>query len=110
TYEVEAAVDVLLVGSLEGGYLGFFLDEGADEAGSGEVLLCLRGDVGEHSLDALEATVDACSEVLHEHGGDGERDEGAKGQLGADANHEGQRGRSENDGVRAVHDCRAEEQ
>ncbi len=48
-----------LVGGLEGGDLGLFLGEGADEAGAGEVLLGLGGDVGEHGLDALEAAVNA---------------------------------------------------
>ncbi len=90
--EVEAAADVLAVGGLEGGDLGLFLGEGADEAGAGEVLLGLGGDVGEHGLDALEAAVDAVAEVLDEDGGDGQRDEGEEGQLGADAIHEGQRG------------------
>ena len=64
--EIEAALDVLEVGGLEGGDLGFFLGEGADEAGAGEVLLRLGGDVGEHGLDALEAAVDAGAEVLDE--------------------------------------------
>ena len=81
-----------LVGRLEGGDLGLFLGEGADEARAGEVLLGLGGDVGEHGLDALEAAVDAVAEVLHEDGGDGQRDEGEERELGADAEHEGQRG------------------
>ena len=107
--EVEAAADVLLVGGLEGGDLGFFLGEGADEARAGEVLLGLGGDVGEHGLDALEAAVDAGAEVLDEDRGHRQRNEGEEGQLGADAIHEGQRGRGEDDGVRAVHDRWAEE-
>ena len=74
--EAEAAADVFLVGGLEGGDLGLFLGEGADEAGAGEVLLGLGGDVGEHGLDALEAVVDAASEVLDEDAGDGQGDEG----------------------------------
>ncbi len=74
--EEQAAADVLLVGGFEGGDLGFFLGEGADEAGAGEVLLGLGGDVGEHGLDALEAGVDAGAEVLDEDGGEGQRDEG----------------------------------
>ncbi len=98
-----------LVGGLEGGDLGVFLGEGADEAGAGEVLLGLGGDVGEHGLDALEAAMDAVAEVLDEDGGGGQRDEGEEGQLGADAVHEGQRGGHEDDGVGAVHDGGAEE-
>ncbi len=57
--EVEGAADVLEVGGLEGGDFGVFLGEGADEAGAGEVLLGLGGDVGVHGLDALEAAIDA---------------------------------------------------
>ena len=53
--------------------------------------------------------MDAGAEVLDEDGGDGERDEGEEGQLGADAVHEGQRGGHEDDGVGAVHDGGAEE-
>ena len=83
--EVEAALDVLLVGGLEGFDFGLFLCEGTDEAGSGEVFLGLGGDVGVHGLDALEAGVDAGSEVLDEDGGDGQRAEGAEGEPGADA-------------------------
>ncbi len=86
--EVEAAADVLLVGELEGGDLGFFLGEGSDEAGAGEVLLGFGGDVGEHGLNALKALVDAGSEVLDEDGGHGQRDEGEEGEARADAIHE----------------------
>ena len=73
--EEQAAADVLLVGGFEGGDLGVFLGEGADEAGGGEVLFGLCGDVGEHGLDALEAGVDAGAEVLDEDGGEGQREE-----------------------------------
>jgi hypothetical protein len=64
--EEKAAADVLLVGGFKGGDLGFFLRECADEAGGREVLFGLRRDVGEHGLNALEACVDAGSEVLDE--------------------------------------------
>jgi len=109
TDEVKAALDVLDVCGFEGGDLGFFLGEGADEAGAGEVLLCLGGDVGEHGLDALEAAVDAIAEVLDEDRGGRHGNEGEEGELGADAVHEGQRGGHEDDGVGAVHDGGAEE-
>ena len=94
---------------LEGGDLGVFLGEGADEARAGEVLLRLGGDVGEHGLDALEAAVDALAEGLDEDGGERQRDEGAERELRADADHEGQRRGGEDDGVGRVHDGRAEE-
>ena len=79
--EEQAAADVLLVGGFEGGDLGVFLGEGADEAGGGEVLFGLRGDVGEHGLDALEAGVDAGAEVLDEDRGEGQREEGEHRQA-----------------------------
>ena len=80
--EVEAALDVLEVGGLEGGDLGLFLGEGADEAGAGEVLLGLGGDVGEHGLDALEAAMDAVAEVLDEDRGHGSGTKAKKVSLG----------------------------
>ena len=109
TDEVEAALDVLDVGGFEGGDLGLFLCEGADEASAGEVFLSLGGDVGEHGLDALEPAVDAVAEVLDEDRGGGHGDEGEERQLGADAVHEGQRGGHKDDSVGAVHDRWAEE-
>ena len=91
------------------GDLRFLLREGADEACAGEVLLGLRGDVGEHGLDALEARVNACAEVLHEHGREGQRHEREERQARAGADHVRQRRGGEDDGVGAVHDGRAEQ-
>ena len=107
--EVEGAADVLLVGGLEGGDLGFFLGKGADEAGTGEILLGLGRDVGEHGLNPLEARVDARAKVLDEDGGDGKGHEGVEGQLRAYVQHEREGGRGEDEGVGRVHDGRAEE-
>ncbi len=109
TDEVEAALDVLDVGGFEGGDLGLFLGEGADEAGAREVFLSLGRDVGEHGLDALEPAVNTVAEVLDEDRGGWHGDEGEERQLGADAVHEGQRGGHEDDGVGAVHDRGAEQ-
>ena len=107
--EAEAATDVLPIGRLEGVDLGLFLGEGANEAGGGEVLLGLRGDVGEHGLDALEALVDLAAHDLHENAGERQRDEGGEGEHGADAQQEVEREDGEEDGVRAVHDAGTEE-
>ena len=75
TGEEQRAANVLAVRGLKCGDLGFFLSKGADQAGTGEVLLRLRGDVGKHGLDALEAGVDAGPKVLHQ-----DRSEGAAGR------------------------------
>ena len=107
--QVQRAADVLLVGGLEGGDLGVFLREGADQARAGEVLLRLGGDVGEHGLDALEAAMDALAEGLHQHRRERQRADGAQRQLRADADHERQRGRGEDEAVGRVHDGRAEQ-
>ena len=94
---------------LEGVDLGLFLREGADEAGGGEVFLGLRGDVGEHGLDALEALVDLAAQNLHEDAGERQRGERGQSKHGADAQQEVEREDGEQDGVRAVHDAGAEE-
>ena len=70
---------------LEEADLGFFAGEGADQARAGEVLLGLRGDVGEAGLDALEAVVNAVAEVLHQDAGERHGRERNKGEPGADA-------------------------
>jgi hypothetical protein len=98
-----------VVGGFEGGDLRFFLGEGADEAGGGEVLFGLCGDVGEHGLDALEAGVDAGTEVLDEDGGERKRQEGEQGEPWTDAQHEREREGGEDERVGRVHDGRAEE-
>ena len=77
--QVQGAPDVLQVGALEGGDLGVLLGKGADQPCAGEVLLGLGGDVGEHGLDALEAPMDALAEGLHEHRGQGQRADRARG-------------------------------
>jgi hypothetical protein len=89
--------------------LGVLLREGANQARAGEVLLGLGRDVGEHGLDAFEAAVDALPEGLHQNRGQRQRADGAKGQLGAQVDHEGQREYREEQAVCAVHDCRAQE-
>src|SRR6185437_2258089 len=68
-HEAQPAANVFAVGGVERLDLRLFLSEGANEAGSGEVFLRLRGDVGEHGLDALEAVVDFAPERLHENAG-----------------------------------------
>ncbi len=102
--EQEAAADVLAVGLFEGLDLGLFLREGADEARAGEVFFCLRGDVGEHGLDAFEAGVNAGAEELYENGREGQGQEGEEREPRAHADHEGQGRRGEDDGVGRVHD------
>ncbi len=109
TNQMQAAADVFAIGLFEGGDLRFLLGEGANQAGAGEVLLSLGGDVGEHRLNAFEAAVNPVSEVLNDHRSRGKGNEGEEGQLGADAIHEGQRGTGEDQRVGAVHDRRAEQ-
>lgn len=105
---MEAATNVLAVGLFEGGDLGLFLCEGANEPGSGEVLLGLGGDVGKHGLNTFKTPVDPIPEVLDDYGSRRKRDEGEEGQLRTDAIHEGQRGAGEDQCVGAVHDCGAQ--
>ena len=105
----EAAADVFLVGAFEGGDLGLFLHIGADDAGAGEVFLGAGRDVGEHGLNAFEALVNAASEILDDDAGDGQRQKGVEGELGADGEHEAQRAGGEDNGVGRVHDGGAEQ-
>jgi hypothetical protein len=89
--------------------LGLFLGEGADEPGSGEVLLGLRRDLGEHGLDALESFVNSAPHELHQNAGEGHGSQRGQGEEGADAQQEIERSGEEEYGVGGVHDRRTEE-
>jgi hypothetical protein len=102
--EFEAAGDVFLVGALEQVDLRLLLYIGADDAGTGEILLGASGDIGKHGLNALEALMDLASEILHHDADDRERRESEDGEPGADAEHEHQGTDGEYHGVGGVHD------
>ena len=87
----------------------FFLHVGANQASAGKVLLGAGGDVGEHGLNAFEAFVDAAAESLDHDADGGQRQERVEREPGADGDHEGQRARGVDDGVRRVHDRGAEQ-
>ena len=78
--QAESAADVFPVGALESFDLRFFLGEGANEAGAGEIFLGLGGDVGEHGLDALEALVNPAAHELDEDAGEGHGGQRGEGQ------------------------------
>ena len=107
--EVEAALDVLEIGGLEGGDLGLFLGEGADETGAGEVLLGFGGDVGEHGLDALEALMNLAAKILNHDADHGQRQECVKRKAMADVQHENQGESREHNCVSCVHKTRAQQ-
>ena len=107
--QAQAAADVFLVGGFEGGDFGLLLHIGADDAGAGEIFLGAGRDVGEHGLNAFEALVNAASEILDDDAGDGQREKGEQGELGADGEHEEQRSGGEDDGIGGVHDGRTEQ-
>jgi hypothetical protein len=53
--------------------------------------------------------VNAAAEILDDDAGDGQRQKGVEGQLGADGEHETQSAGGEDDGVGRVHDSGAEQ-
>ena len=107
--QAEAAADVFLVSALEGGDLGLLLHISPDDTGAREIFLGAGRDVGEHGLNAFEAFVNAAPEILDDNTGDGQRQKGVEGELGADGQHEAQSAGGEDDGVGRVHDGRAEQ-
>ena len=80
-HQLQAARDVFLVGALEALDLPLFLHVGANQSRAGEVLLRAGRDVGEHGLYALEALMNAPSEILNDDADHGQRQEGPHGQL-----------------------------
>src|SRR5580658_630803 len=107
--QAQAAADVFLVGAFEGGDLGLLLHIGADDAGAGEVFLGAGRDVRKHGLNALEALVNAASEILDDYAGYGQRQKGEERQLRADGQHKSQRSGGGNNGVGRIHDRRAQQ-
>ena len=107
--QAEGAADVALIQRFKEPDLGLLAGEGSDQAGAGEVLLGLRGDLAEAGLDALEALVDAVAEELDEEAGQRHRSPGQQGQPGADAQQEEERADGEEDRVGRVHQGRAEQ-
>ena len=88
---------------------GFFLGKGAYQAGAGEVLLGLRGDVGEHGLDALEAGVDAAQRTAPGCWPGAWATSATRVSYGLMRSMKIQGDDGEQDGVGAVHDGRAEQ-
>ena len=107
--QVQGPPDVLLVGSFKRGNFRVFLGEGTDQAGAGEVFLGLGRNVRKHGLDAFESAVNALPEGLYQHRSEGQRADRAKRELGAQVDHERQGKDGEEEAVRAVHDCRAQQ-
>ena len=103
-HQFEAAADVFLVLGFERANLGLFLHVGANQARSGKILLGARGDVGEHSLDALEALVNAAAESLDDDADGRQWEECVERQPGADRDHECQRASGVDDRVGRIHD------
>ena len=87
--------DIFLVRRFEGRDLGFLLHVGADQARAGKILLRVRGNVGVHGLNTLEAVVDPAAEILDQTAGGGQRQVGLESQPRAEGKHEGQRRRHE---------------
>ena len=83
--------DVLAIEPFEEPDLRLFAGKGADQPYAGIVLLRLRGDVGEAGLDALEAVVNLCAEILHQDAGQRHGRQRHQRQIGADAQQEEQR-------------------
>ncbi len=108
-HQLQAARNVFLVCSFKACDLSLFLHIGADQAGSGEIFLCPRGNVGEHRLDSFEALMNAASEVLNDDADHRQGQKRVERQLGADAHHERQRRRSEHQRIRRVHNGRAQQ-
>ncbi len=107
--QLQAAVDVFAVGSLERRDLRLFLHIGADHAGAGEILLGPGRDLRKHRLDLLEPLVNQSAEVLHHDAHRRQWQEGVERQLGTDREHEGQGTGGKHDRVRGIHDSRAQQ-
>ena len=101
--------DVPAIKPLKEADLRLLAGEGSDQACAGVVFLCLRGDLREAGLDALEAVVDSVAEVLHQDAGQRHRRQCHKCKPGAQVQQEIQSEDSEEDRVRAIHEGRAEQ-
>ncbi len=100
--------DVIQVELLEQPQLGLLLHVGADHANSRDVLLGAAADVGEHSLDVLEAVVNPASEQAHsqadERGGQERYQREAPVHIEHDGSHDDER----ETGLGSVHEPRPE--
>ena len=105
----QRAGDVLAVEPLEQPDLRLLTRKGTHQTRPGVVLLGLRRDFRKAGLNALEAVVNLAPEVLHQDARQGHRCPGHHGQPGADPQQEKQRAHGEEDGVRTVHQRRAQQ-
>src|SRR5215469_7763308 len=107
--QFQAAANVLFVLAFKSSDLRFFLHVSPNKSRTRKILLCPRGDVGEHCLNTLEAFVNAASESLNDDADGGQRQEREERQPGADRDHERERTGGVDNGVRRIHDRGSEQ-
>src|SRR5229473_6630539 len=88
--QLQAAVDVFSVRSLESRDLRLFLHISPNHARSREIFLRPGRDLRKHRLDFFEAFVNQFAEILHDNADHRQWQKGVKRQLGADGEHEDQ--------------------